>query len=228
MSIRIALRGLLLIASFVAIGYALKVSGLDTVLTADWIDQNLRGQRLSAEVIFVLIGLAATAVGLPRQLIAFLGGHAFGFWLGGALALLAAVLGGIAAFYYARLFGRALVARRFPGRVRRIDDFLSENPFSMTLLIRLLPVGSNLVTNLAAGVSSVGAAAFFTGSALGYVPQTAVFALIGSGVGVGASWQVALSVVLFLISGALGIRLYRTYRRGKRLGDDVGREIDPA
>ncbi|MEJ0045470.1 MAG: hypothetical protein WDN04_04535 [Rhodospirillales bacterium] len=39
-----------------------------------------------------------------------------------------------------------------------------------------------MVLNLAAGVASVRPGAFLAGSLLGYVPQTAIFALLGSGV----------------------------------------------
>ena len=56
----------------------------------------------------------------------------------------------------------------------------------MTLLIRLLPVGNNFATSLAAGVSRVPARPFLLGSLLGYMPQTMVFALAGSGVEMGA------------------------------------------
>ena len=50
------------------------------------------------------------------------------------------------AFFYARIVGRPLVSARLGARVRRIEDFLAANPFSMTLLIRLLPAGNNFAT----------------------------------------------------------------------------------
>jgi uncharacterized membrane protein YdjX (TVP38/TMEM64 family) len=110
-------------------------------------------------------------------------------------------------------------------RVRRLDAFLAANPFSMTLLVRLLPVGNNFATNLAAGVSRVGALPFLLGSLLGYVPKTIVWALAGSGIETGAYQRVALAVVVFMISGAVGIWLYRRYRHGKSLGKDVEKAI---
>ncbi|NJO54131.1 MAG: VTT domain-containing protein, partial [Bacteroidales bacterium] len=123
---------------------------------------------------------------------------------------------------YARLLGRALVQHRFPRRIAAIDGVLHGNTFSMTLLLRLLPVGSNLVTNLAAGVSSVRMMPFVAGSALGYVPQTLVFALAGSGVQLDAELRIAVSAGLFIVSGALGVMLYRRYRRSKRLDEVAG------
>lgn len=221
----IFLRGLLLIVSFVAIGLILKESHFGATLSTDWIDSDIRGRGEIGMLIFVAIGGIATAIGLPRQMMAFLGGYAFGFVVGTALSLVATVIGCITTFYYARFFGQRLVQGRFPGRVRRIDGFLSGNPFAMTLLIRLLPAGSNLVTNLVAGVSSVSAPIFFAGSALGYIPQMAVFALAGSGIEVDPALRVGLSILLFVVSGLVGVYLYRKHRRGRVFDETVDRSL---
>jgi len=228
MNLKILFRGLLVIASLVALGYVLQTSGLGSSIDKAWIDSDVRGKGLTGELLFVAVGAFATGLGLPRQLIAFLGGYAFGFTQGTALALAATVFGCIAAFTYARLLGRDFVAARFPNRVRKIDDFLKHNPFSMTLLIRLLPAGSNFVTNLAAGVSGVGGAAFVLGSAIGYIPQTAVFALIGSGIAIDTTLRVGISVVLFVISGIIGIHLYRKHRHGKSFDETIERQLGEA
>ena len=121
--------------------------------------------------------------------------------------------------------GRPLVSVRIRARVRRIEDFLASNPFSMTLLIRLLPIGNNFATSLAAGVSRVPARPFLLGSLVGYVPQTVVFALAGSGVDVGERSRIAIAALFFVVSGAIGIWLYRHYRREKSLGEEVEKAI---
>ena len=225
MTPRLWLRGFILIGSLVALGYALKVSGLGSSIDEGWIDTEIRGRGITGEMLFVAVGFLFTAAGLPRQMICFLGGYAFGFSLGTALGLLATTLGCIAAFSYARILGRDFVASRFPVRVRKIDDFLRDNPLTMTLLIRLLPVGSNLVTNLAAGVSGVRGMPFVAGSALGYLPQTIIFALIGSGIALDPELRIGVSVLLFVISGVMGVYLYRRYRHGKSFDDNVEREL---
>lgn len=220
---RLIVRGLILFGSFVALGVILKVTKLGSILDEHWIEASVRGQGIRGELLFIAVGMVATAVGLPRQAVGFLGGYAFGFAVGTLLSVLAAALGCAVAFWYARLLGRDLVMARFAHRVRRIDAFLSGNPLAMTLLIRFLPVGSNLATNLAAGVSGVSAVAFIAGSALGYVPQQAVFALVGSGVTLDPALRIGVGAVLFVVSGALGVYLYRRYRRGAALDDDIDR-----
>lgn len=218
-------RGLIWIVSLVAVGYVIKTTGLESSIDKAWIDSDILGQGFSGELLFLGVSLLFTAIGLPRQVICFLGGYAFGLIEGTILALLATVLGCVIAFFYARMLGRDFVVSRFPGRVKNIDDFLRDNPLSMTLLIRLLPLGSNLVTNLAAGVSSVRPVPFFQGSAIGYFPQTLVFALVGSGISVDPELRIAISVILFIISGILGVSLYRKNRHGKSFDSDIEHKL---
>ncbi len=228
MNLRLILRGLAVIASLAILGYLFQATPFAELLDERWIDRQVRGQGLAGDLIFLGVGALATAIGVPRQIVAFLGGYAYGIVAGTLLATLAAALGCALAFYYARLLGRGLVAQRFSGRIRKLDDFVHDHPFSMTLLIRLLPAGSNLVTNLVAGVSSVRALPFLAGSALGYVPQSAVFALVGSGVQLDPAARIGAAVVLFVASGVLGVRLYRRHRQGRSFDEAVDRKLGEA
>lgn len=221
------LRGIFLILSLIGIGLLLKSAGLEHLFERQWIDANVRGHGLRGYGLFLVAGGLMTAIGLPRQMVAFFGGYAFGVMLGLLLGTVAALGGCIMTFYYARLFGRSLVRRAFPEKLHRFDDFIRGHPFSMTLLVRLLPVGSNLVTNMIAGVSRIPKLAFFSGSFVGYLPQTLVFALAGSGLTVGSQWQIGMSIVLMIISAVLGIRLYRRTRHGRSYASELETASDP-
>lgn len=212
------------IAILVGLGYLLK-TGLGGLIDQAWIDTHVRGQGAWGPLLFLAIGALSTAGGLPRQLLSFLGGYAFGFALGGLYALIACGLGCMIGFYFARLLGRNYLKARFSDRIHKIDGFLRENPFTMALLIRLLPLGSNLATNLAAGVSSVGGPPFFAGSILGHIPQTVVFALLGSGINLDPGPRIVSSVLLFVLSAGLGIHLYRKYRHGRGLVEAIDGEL---
>ena len=225
MRVKTYLPGLVFLATLVAVGYILENGFLSGLLSEDWIDREVRGQGMSGELLYMGVGGIATALAVPRHLVSFLGGYAFGLGLGTALALLATELGCVLVFFYARLVARPLVSARLGARVRRIEDFLAAEPFLMTLLIRLLPVGNNFATCLATGVSRVPARPFLLGSLLGYLPQTFVFALAGSGIEMGGSLRVAFAVLFFVVSGVIGIWLYRRYRHGKSLGEDVEKSI---
>ena len=90
-----------------------------------------------------------------------------------------------------------------------MDRFLTERAFTATLTLRLLPVGSNIVLNLVAGVSGVATVPFLVASAIGYVPQTVAFALAGAGAGLSDGLQFGLAALLLVLSVGLGILLLR-------------------
>ena len=225
MKIRTYLPGLVFLATLFAVGYVVESGMLTGFLSEAWIDQEVRGKGIPGELLYVAVGGLVTAMAVPRHIVSFLGGYAFGAGLGTALALAATEIGCVLVFFYGRYVGRPLVSERIRARVRRIEEFLASNPFSMTLLIRLLPVGNNFATCLAAGVSRVPARPFLLGSLVGYVPQTFVFALAGSGIDLGARVRIVVAVVFFVVSGAIGIWLYRRYRREKTLGEEVEKAI---
>jgi uncharacterized membrane protein YdjX (TVP38/TMEM64 family) len=219
------LKGLLLIASLVAIAWLVEVTPLRSLVDKTWVEQDVLGKGINGELLFVATGALAVALGTPRQAMSFLAGYAFNVTLGTVIGVATTVVACVLDFFYARWFGRALVTARFRERVRRIEAFVQDNTFSMTVLIRLLPVGSNLVTNLAAGVAGVRALPFVLGSALGYIPQTFVFALVGSGFSLDPLYRIGLGVCVFLVSGMLGIVLFRNFRHGRHLDAQLEHEL---
>ncbi len=164
---------------------------------------------------FVGLGAIACAIGLPRQAVCFAGGLAFGATAGTALALAATLIGCLADFLWARLaardWARSRLLARFP-RLASADRFLGANPFTAILTLRLLPVGSSLMLSLVAGLSATPLGAFMLATAIGALPQTLVFALLGSGIGLGHLAQIILSAALFVASGLLGTWLMRRGR----------------
>ena len=216
---RVLYKGLTVLAIFASVGLLLKVTPLGSIFQETAIDQFVKGRGFAGQVIFMAAGAVLTAIGFSRQAVAFMGGYAFGLPYGIGISLVATAIGCSLTFYYARFLGHDAIVRRFSKRIQHIDAFLSDHPFTMTLLIRFLPVGSNVLTNVAAGLSSVSGIVFVIASAIGYIPQTVIFALLGSGFNLDTWHNIGLSVLLFIASGLIGVHLYRKYRRGKRLGD---------
>lgn len=216
---RAVFKALAMVAILAAVLLAVRHTGLGDILSADWIEAEVKGRGLTGILVFLGISTLFTAAGLPRQAVGFFGGYAYGFLAGTGLALAGTALGCAATFLYSRFFGRSFVARRHGGRIAKVDRFLGAHPFTMTVMIRFMPIGSNLLTNLLAGVSSVRASSFLAGSALGFLPQTAIFALLGSGFKVDPAWRITLAVVLLMISTALGVWLYRRNKNAATLTD---------
>ncbi len=212
----IILRGLLLVIVLVLLSVL-----LGDVLDQHWIDTYIRtaGQGLAGQFMFVAATCLLMSLGLSRQLVAFLAGYGFGFQHGLLLSMLAVTGACMLTFTVARLLLRGFLLRHYSTRIRRIDRFIHVHTFPVTLLFRLLPLGSNWLVNIAAGASDVRSVPFFLGSMLGYIPQMIVFTLVGSGTRVDQFWQVAIAMVLLVAAAGLGYWLYGRYRRQGWLDD---------
>jgi len=206
-----ALKPALMAGALVAVAAALPLLGhgaaqseLGTALSQG----GVKGQGL-----FLLLSTLLVAIGLPRQVPAFAAGYAFGPVYGSVIALVGQVLACSLDFIWARAIGQDFVRRRFGDRLTRIDKTLSKHTFVTTLTLRLMPVGNNLLLNLAAGLSSVRLLPFLAASAIGFIPQTLVFALFGHGSLPNHAHMLALGGAMFAASALLGIFLFFHARR---------------
>lgn len=222
---RVFKKGLVFLLVLALLGWLISSQAMFEGLNEQWIDLHIRNNGASGVLYFVLICMTATAVGCPRQLVAFLGGYAFGFVNGALLSTVGTALGCMMSFFFARLAIRPLVDRRYSHRILKVNRFLAEQPVMKTIVIRLLPVGNNLVTNLVAGVTKVKGRYFILGSLVGYLPQMAIFALMGKGIVVLSVWKIMLSVLLFCISSALSVRLYQQYKAAQTLEDEPDSDL---
>lgn len=163
-------------------------------------------------LVFFIVGALATSIGLPRQMLAFISGIAYGVAPGVVLSLCAAILGCYLTVNLSRWLFAEKVAQRYPKVIAQLQLFIQDDVFIKILVLRLQPLGTNLLTNVCVGLTAIPIRVFLAASALGYVPQMLVFALLGSGIRVGSNFQLALSVVLLMISILLGVLLYRRHR----------------
>lgn len=165
--------------------------------------------------LFIVSGALFTAIGLPRQLLAFSAGYLWGVLPGVAISSVAAIIGCLLTYLFSRRFLSGVVSEKLARPQKLLNRFVDRDPFIKIIILRLQPFGTNLLTNLAAGVSRLDARVFLTASFIGYLPQMFVFALTGAGVRVGSQTQLLLSAVLFALSVLLAWYLYR---KGTLLG----------
>lgn len=183
---------------------------------ADWVPAEQWGLALESEglagmVVFVLVGMLSTSIGLPRQLVAFIGGIAYGVGTGVFLSLCAALLGCYLTVNVSRCFFSNAILKRYPKFIGKLEALVKNDVFVKVLALRLQPLGTNLLTNVCVGFTSISMKSFMGASAVGYVPQMLVFALLGSGIRLGSSFQLLLSLVLLVISIFLGLLIYRRH-----------------
>ena len=75
-------------------------------------------------------------------------------------------------------------------------------------IVRLMPVGSNLVTNVAAALAGLSRRSVLLGSLPGYLPQSLLFSYAGRGVALQDSDKIWISLALLVGSTALAWYLY--------------------
>ncbi|ASP47545.1 TVP38/TMEM64 family protein [Cognaticolwellia beringensis] len=164
---------------------------------------------LFGALLFVLILTPAMAIGLPRQIAALSAGFLFGAGSGMLLATISAVFGCLVTLMLARKLFANLIEQHYPQPLAKVSYFFSHNTFLKALTIRLLPAGSNFLTNILAGTARSPIKPYILGSALGFVPQMTIFSLMGAGLQINGQQQLILSIILLIIALLLGSYLYR-------------------
>lgn len=190
--------------------------GLEELMDNAWAEKYLLGQ--GATGVFLYIGATAllTLIGIPRMATAFVGGYVFGPLAGSLYASLGNGISCACSFAYARLVAHRALQKRFGERIRKLDAFLSRNPFSMTIAIRTFPAGLNTLTNLLAGITSIPPLPFIAGSTIGFIPQNLIFALLGSGIKLAPFWRIFTAACLFVASSLLGVWLFRKFLKERK------------
>ncbi|EHH1078739.1 VTT domain-containing protein, partial [Vibrio parahaemolyticus] len=138
-------------------------------------------------------------------------GFAFGSVLGIVFCLVITLSSALCCYALACFLFKPILTRRFGQSLIRFQQFIGSAPFTKILIIRLFPIGNNLMTNLLSGIVSVPLKAFATASLIGYLPQTVIFVLAGSGIASANEWQIIISIGLGVISMILTGVLYQKY-----------------
>jgi len=169
---------------------------------------------------FAIGGALLTSIGLPRQIVALSAGYGFDVLSGTLLAIVSVSCGALITFTFARRVARPWVMGKFPDAINAVDKFIHDQPFLKIVTVRFAPVGTNMLTNLAAGATVIPASTFFSASVIGFLPQTMIFVLIGNGIAVGSRPQLILAMVLGIVSILLAWLIYRRSPGKGQIGND--------
>jgi len=168
-------------------------------------------------LLFYLCLSLATAIALPRQVAALSAGALFGITQGFIVATLATTTGCILTFLACRFFLANRVKQRFPQKTAIVHQFLSKNTFVKALIIRILPLGSNFLTNVIAGATKVPFKAYVLGSFIGFIPQMILFSMAGGGIKLATEQEQDVVLTLSLVAILLVIALMVNNHLKKRL-----------
>jgi len=166
---------------------------------------------LNTLLLFLFLSLG-TSIGLPRQIAALVAGINLGALLGVIVATLAATLGCFITFNVSRYLLSEKISNKYPKQLTKLSTFLSEQTFLKAIVIRILPLGSNFLTNIIAGVTKVSMRAYVSGSFVGFIPQMVIFSLAGSGIRLGAQNELMASGILFIIALLISAYLVKKHK----------------
>ena len=165
--------------------------GLDSYVTFDALRENRAALQdyvdmYGALAIFAygLAYVVIVAFSLPGgAIMTITGGFLFGTVVGGGTAVISATLGATALFLAARYaLGDVLRGRAGPF-VRRMEDGFRENALSYLLVLRLIPLFPFWLVNLVPAFLGVRTSTYVTGTLVGIIPGTFVYASVGNGLG---------------------------------------------
>ena len=135
-----------------------------------------------AVLAFFAIYVAVVTLSIPGAVyLTITGGLLFGAVCGGLASFVGATIGATLLFLMARTaFGEHLIRRAGPIAERLAEGFRAD-AFSYLLFLRLVPVFPFFLVNLVPALAGVRLAPFIAATALGIIPATIVFALVGAG-----------------------------------------------
>ncbi len=130
------------------------------------------------------VGAYALAIGLSlpvAMVMTLTGGFLFGPWIGGVAASIGCTIGATLVFVVCRTAAGDVLRRRAGPTIARIEDGVLADAFLYVMTLRLLPVVSMTLANLALGFIEIPLRTFVTATFLGILPVSIVYASLGSG-----------------------------------------------
>ena len=167
----------LLVAVVLALSIGLLIAGAPsgsevrhTVREAGWL----------GPAAFVSIYVAWTVVLLPGVVPTLAGGALFGVLAGSLLSLTGAVIGATLAFMIARHVGRGPIKELGGARGERLERWLARHGFVALVYARLVPIVPFNILNYAAGLAGMSTRSYVLATALGIIPGTVAYTVLGS------------------------------------------------
>lgn len=197
----LALLGLLILGTLVALGIGLYQSGLI---------EPARLERLSVRLgpwgppmLAGLMALTVVVGPIPTMVVSVAAGMIYHPLLALAISMVGALVGATLSFWIARLVGRPVIERFFHGHVAIFPRCPQHLLFGMVLVARLIPVVSFALISYAAGLTAITTCRFLLATALGMAPMTLLYVLAGKGMVIDSGWAMAVGLAVFVFLVAL-------------------------
>jgi uncharacterized membrane protein YdjX (TVP38/TMEM64 family) len=177
-----------------------------------FVEAKLKGVRESPQRQWLsagaVVGLLAAdlVLPIPSSVVMTFSGLALGTWRGGAASFCGAMLAAAVGFYACRWGGRSAFMRMIGGEeTDRVEAWFRRFGLVAVVLSRPVPMLTEVLSCLA-GLSGVGARAFFLASAAGTLPLCLVYAYCGSRGDVANPWPPVLAAAVIPAIGWMVVK----------------------
>lgn len=177
-----------------------------------------------APIIFLILCVIRPIILLPIGLFSVLGGLLFGSLKGTIYTVIGSTIGSIIAYYLARYWGREWVESLLNGKFKKIDSKFREKGFTVTFLMRVIPILPCDVVSYICGLSDIDIFKYTAGTIIGIIPGTFVYSNFGSSLHNVYSRQFILSIVFLILLSIFPIIIKKFYK--KDLKEEVGIEFE--
>ncbi|WP_297436062.1 TVP38/TMEM64 family protein [uncultured Clostridium sp.] len=130
-------------------------------------------------VILICIIAEITTI-IPSFLVVFAATAIYGWEISALITWIGYTIGAGVGFMIAKFLGREFVEKlEGKGKLSKLDKFLGNEGFKTIFIARLLPFIPFNLTSYLAGLSSISFKSFILGTAIGQIPGTIAFAVLG-------------------------------------------------
>lgn len=136
---------------------------------------------LWGSIIFILLHIVATVLGVPGVILTIVGGVLFGLIWGSVLSLVGATLGAMGAFWMARYLLLDWAQKRVRDRklLCSFNQAVLEHPFSFVLMVRFAPISPFNLVNFLFGMTTIHWFPYSMGTLIGIIPGVITYTWVG-------------------------------------------------
>lgn len=143
--------------------------------------EELHQSGIWAVVVFILLHIGATVIGVPGVVLTLVGGGTFGLFWGSLWSLIGATSGAIGAFWMARSLLHDWIKRRIRDQklLTTFNDAIQERPFAFVLTVRFAPISPFNLVNFLFGLTEVHWIPYSLGTLIGIIPGVMAYTWVG-------------------------------------------------
>lgn len=176
-----------------------------------WLTNYIHQNGIAGSTVILLTSIIFLAISGSKQVIAFMFGLIYPLSMGVGMTIVACMLAALLNYIAAYFFMGEQLVKKYPQKMGQFKRFTHHKPFLKILLLRLFPIGSNVLTNILSGSIRMPLFPFLTASLIGYIPQIFIFVLVGAGVQSSSHAMTYLGGSLAVISFVLTAYIYRDH-----------------